>query len=241
MLNVELNGQRYDEPPMSSTSMAAADVDTKCDTLRPSCSQCIRAGRICAGYRDPLLLLFRDETHNFTGHGPDRLSRKSGSVIVETPQASPEPEDCNLTFAPLSPVATFSESIESQATCYFLQNYVWDDSECSKGYLDYLPSLILNTNSAGEALTDAVVSLGMVGLSNANRSSDIMVAARKKYSSALRATNRALSNLEEAKSDRALVTVMLLSLYEVVFQFNHIFFIALVTTVRPIHVILLDL
>ena len=197
--------------------LAATDVDTKCDTLRPSCSQCIRAGRICAGYRDPLLLLFRDETSNFTGHNSHGLSRKSASVNVETPQASPQPEGC--TSSVLSPLATLSEPIESHAICFFLQNYVWDDSEFSNGYLDYLPSLIIDTKTGGGALTDAVVSLGMVGLSNANRSSNIMVAARQKYNYALRATNCALGNLEDAKSDQTLVTVMLLSLYEVVFRF----------------------
>lgn len=34
----------------------------KCDLLEPSCTQCIRANKSCAGYRDQLALKFRDES-----------------------------------------------------------------------------------------------------------------------------------------------------------------------------------
>lgn len=34
----------------------------QCDQKRPSCSQCIRAGQECHGYRDALSMMFKDET-----------------------------------------------------------------------------------------------------------------------------------------------------------------------------------
>ncbi|KAK7403612.1 hypothetical protein QQX98_010624 [Neonectria punicea] len=34
----------------------------KCDKVRPDCSQCIRVGKKCPGYRDQLSLMFRDES-----------------------------------------------------------------------------------------------------------------------------------------------------------------------------------
>ncbi|KAF4984386.1 hypothetical protein FZEAL_430 [Fusarium zealandicum] len=34
----------------------------KCDKVKPECSQCIRVGRKCPGYRDQLSLMFRDES-----------------------------------------------------------------------------------------------------------------------------------------------------------------------------------
>ncbi|KAF5005642.1 hypothetical protein FDECE_7919 [Fusarium decemcellulare] len=34
----------------------------KCDKVRPECSQCIRVGKKCPGYRDQLSLMFRDES-----------------------------------------------------------------------------------------------------------------------------------------------------------------------------------
>ncbi|OBS21127.1 hypothetical protein FPOA_07466 [Fusarium poae] len=34
----------------------------KCDKIKPECSQCIRVGKRCPGYRDQLSLMFRDES-----------------------------------------------------------------------------------------------------------------------------------------------------------------------------------
>lgn len=34
----------------------------QCDQIDPACSQCLRAGKACPGYRDQLSLLFRDES-----------------------------------------------------------------------------------------------------------------------------------------------------------------------------------
>ncbi|TKW59664.1 hypothetical protein CTA1_7448 [Colletotrichum tanaceti] len=34
----------------------------KCDKVKPECSQCIRVGKKCPGYRDQLSLMFRDES-----------------------------------------------------------------------------------------------------------------------------------------------------------------------------------
>ena len=66
---------------------------------------------------------------------------------------------------------------------------------------------------------DAVMSLGMVGLSNTKHASEIMIPAAEKYHLALRATNSALRDVEQAKADQTLITVMLLGLYEVDFTF----------------------
>lgn len=35
---------------------------SQCDKVRPDCSQCIRVGKKCPGYRDQLSLMFRDES-----------------------------------------------------------------------------------------------------------------------------------------------------------------------------------
>jgi hypothetical protein len=36
----------------------------QCSTDRPSCAQCIRAGRVCPGYRDAFDVIFRNETES---------------------------------------------------------------------------------------------------------------------------------------------------------------------------------
>ncbi|KAH7313272.1 hypothetical protein B0I35DRAFT_268717 [Stachybotrys elegans] len=66
----------------------------KCDKLKPDCSQCIRVGKKCPGYRDQLSLMFRDESSKViqkahaqwgVGEGPD------GSPIAPTPASSGSP------------------------------------------------------------------------------------------------------------------------------------------------------
>lgn len=67
----------------------------------------------------------------------------------------------------------------------------------------------------GSALTDVVISLGMVGISNTkSNNSSVMHAAKVKYNRAVSATNRALCT-QDVKADETLITVMLLGLFEV--------------------------
>lgn len=107
------------------------------------------------------------------------------------------------------------DSLESQATCFFFKNYVWEDSQYSRSYFDYLPGIFVAQEPVNAALQNVIISLGLVGLSNARRTLDIMISAKEKYTLAIRATNSALRDVDEAKCDQTLITVMLLGLYEV--------------------------
>ena len=107
------------------------------------------------------------------------------------------------------------DSLESRAICFFFKNYVWEDSQYSKSYFDYLPSIFVAKEPVNAALQNVVVSLGLVGLSNARRTLGIMIPAKERYILAIQATNSALRDVEEATCDQTLITVMLLSLYEV--------------------------
>lgn len=69
----------------------------KCNKLRPECSQCIRAGKTCPGYRDQLSLMFRDETvkvrnkfqdPDSTG-GTDVASSSTATLALTGPDSSP--------------------------------------------------------------------------------------------------------------------------------------------------------
>lgn len=121
----------------------------------------------------------------------------------------PDPEHKNHPF-----LANVSWSIELQAPCYFFANYVLEDTECSKGYLNYLPSLCEN-EGMGSFLMDAITSLGLVGIAMRKQDSNALNLARLKYASALNQLNVALTSNEGALTDQALTTVFLLGLYEV--------------------------
>jgi hypothetical protein len=70
----------------------------KCDKLRPDCSQCVRVGKKCPGYRDQLSLMFRDESSKViqkahaqwgVGEGPEDASpSSSSSSSAASPPAS---------------------------------------------------------------------------------------------------------------------------------------------------------
>ncbi|MCJ1393147.1 hypothetical protein MMC18_006019 [Xylographa bjoerkii] len=138
-------------------------------------------------------------------------------MIVDLPRetrAASESDLLDIDWFAVTPPPALSIPIESQAMCYFFRNYVCEDSRFSKGFFDYLPSIFGSNGAVGSALTDAVVSLGMVGLSNTKNASEIMIHANERYNLALRATNSALRDEEDAKADQTLITVMLLGLYE---------------------------
>ncbi|CAK7210054.1 hypothetical protein SEUCBS140593_000698 [Sporothrix eucalyptigena] len=64
----------------------------KCNKLEPECSQCIRAGKKCPGYRDQLSLMFRDETvkvrKKFEESNTDGFAVTAGSSTGTSPPTS---------------------------------------------------------------------------------------------------------------------------------------------------------
>jgi hypothetical protein len=107
-------------------------------------------------------------------------------------------------------------SPEDQATCFFFQNYVLGGQDMSKGSLDYLSDLY-SSEEIGSGLADSVASLGMVGLANFWKAPNIMSNAAIKYNSAMRSISSQLRDVEQAKSDQTLVSILLMGLYEVLY------------------------
>lgn len=200
------------------------EKDTKtstrqCDQGRPSCSQCIRARRSCHGYKDLSEHRFVDQTQKFVCQGRARASPTpptyTSSVVhseVSSCHLSPESESLAGVISP-----ALRDSLDFQATCYFLRNYSWEGSQSAQGFFDYLPNVINCQGSVGSALTEVIISLGMVGISNTkSNNSSVMHAAKVKYNLAVSAINSALCT-QDAKADQTLITVILLGLFEVSF------------------------
>ncbi|QSZ32375.1 hypothetical protein DSL72_001949 [Monilinia vaccinii-corymbosi] len=196
---------------------------TKCDTLTPSCSQCIRAGRTCTGYRTEADMMFRNQTQHYTkksraqnesrmvvSRGRTRASNAASEIPID-PQLMDESIAQQLVTQTTPSTLELSTSPAEQATCYFFRNYVLEDKSTS-GSFQYLHDIYSN-ELIGPALADSIESLGMVGLANFWKSPDFHLHAHKKYTSALRLVSSRLRN-EEARADQTLVAVMLLGLYE---------------------------
>jgi hypothetical protein len=83
-----------------------------------------------------------------------------------------------------------------------------------KGHIDYL-SDIYSSEEVGSGLADSVASLGMVGLANFWKAPNIMSNAVIKYNSAMRTVSSQLRDVEQAKFDQTLISILLMGLYEV--------------------------
>ncbi|KAI9167330.1 SAGA-associated factor 73 [Paramyrothecium foliicola] len=108
-------------PPPSSISW-------QCDKLRPDCSQCVRVGKKCPGYRDQLSLMFRDESSKViqkahaqwgVGEGPNDSSSSSPSSSSSTSSNSPKSTSSTQASPNVSlsaPVRRFSTASTASST-----------------------------------------------------------------------------------------------------------------------------
>lgn len=108
---------------------------------------------------------------------------------------------------------------DDQATCFFFRNYVLNDYKYGGGDFNFLPEIYAN-EEVGIALSQSIVTLGMVGLAHFWGASNISPQAQAKYNATLRLVSSLLRNIEDAKADQTLIAVMLLGLYEVPDSFH---------------------
>ncbi|PQE05961.1 hypothetical protein CJF30_00004894 [Rutstroemia sp. NJR-2017a BBW] len=205
-----------------------ACAECRCDTLTPSCSQCIRAGRTCTGYRSESDLMFRDQTNHYAKKSRSenesvvvvsKRKRKPARSVELVESAPPSTATQLMQMATCIPLPfELHTPVGDQAACYFFRNYVLGDSS-TNGPFQYLNS-IYNNEIIGPALSDSIEALGLVGLGTFWQSPEMKFQANRKYNSALRLVSSRLRSEQEAKENQTLVAVMLLGLYEVFFSIH---------------------
>jgi hypothetical protein len=183
----------------------------QCDLSTPGCGQCARSHRECFGYRNPVDLLFHDQSEDVAckaqaqAHRPRRtaLRKIARSAVVPKCFNSALPAPICLPFSP-----------ENQAFCFFLNNYPSRSSKTYKTMYDFVPALY-SAEPADSPLVCIVTALGLAGLSCHTDASGLGEAASAWYDKALSKTNQSLRNGVRAKLDQTLLVVLLLGLYEV--------------------------
>lgn len=105
-------------------------------------------------------------------------------------------------------------SLEEQATCYFFHNYVPHEPPEYIVNFSYLADVYAK-ELVNKSLDNVLVSVGMAGLANIRKAPEILTRARLKYTSALPLISQSLRNIDEAKADQTLISVLLLGLWEV--------------------------
>lgn len=120
--------------------------------------------------------------------------------------------DCSFDIV----ASSLTDCLEFQATCFFVRNYAWEGDETSRGPFDYVMRILHSPASVGQALIDAIIALGLAGISmtSDNYNPRVAILAKERYNQALAATNAALRT-EEVAADQSIAAVMLLGLIEV--------------------------
>ncbi|KAH8810849.1 hypothetical protein F5884DRAFT_672830, partial [Xylogone sp. PMI_703] len=101
-----------------------------------------------------------------------------------------------------------------QATAFFFNNYVFTEAWGHHCYFAYLP-IAPNQIDTNKALSGVIVSIGIAGISLTRGDRNIMTNAHKVYSLTLCHTKAALVDSHQIHDYQTMITVLLLSLYEV--------------------------
>ena len=107
--------------------------------------------------------------------------------------------------------------MEEQSACFFIRHFTHSDLHGSRAHLNFLPK-IYGQEPAYSALGDIMISIGMAAMANKFKCPELILAARRKQTSVLRAINVALQDEEKAGKDSTLMTVILLGTFEVSFS-----------------------
>ncbi|KAJ5381084.1 C6 zinc finger domain protein [Penicillium cataractarum] len=185
-----------------------------CDRGRPSCSQCLRANRECSGYQDLQALRIHDQSQEIVAKAQAQARRKSPKTSPRTsPKTSPKPSSPVQSVILSVPMpAAIPASMDEWAMSYIFKLYVGTNQ--SRGLLAYLPNLL--SDDPSPALQATIKAVGLAGMSRVHSLPKMMYSAGVEYSTALIATNRALQDSTEARSDSTLAAVVLLSTYEMI-------------------------
>lgn len=134
----------------------------------------------------------------------------TASSLKSRPCGSPptQPFYSSLTIHQLAP------DWEELATAYFFKNYVLLPNQCRRGYFDFLPGLF-EQSGHDLALKHAVLAVSGSSFANAHRFIEGKIKAQKHYGLALRAIHRNLNEVESAKTDCSLASIVLLQLFDV--------------------------
>ncbi|KAI1412931.1 hypothetical protein F5Y13DRAFT_162107 [Hypoxylon sp. FL1857] len=208
----------------------------KCDKKRPECSQCIRVGRKCPGYRDQLSLMFRDESSKViqkahaqwgSSSSPTEASGSSASASTSSSAAawaressgSASTSESPPAATPLPPRGLVSTRIpkkvdlnmDQQGIQFYINRYLMNHPDSPKTR-DQVATYFLNADAA----QNVMIAVGLAGLSNLQGNKSMNLLARTKYVAALKQTGQLIASNDPAGLVARLRSVITLALFEVV-------------------------
>ncbi|KAL8672685.1 MAG: hypothetical protein Q9168_002869, partial [Polycauliona sp. 1 TL-2023] len=184
-----------------------------------------------SSYRHPDSIIFRSMNATAENHSlkPKRRPRKAVGAKSSAPVSRSESaerqshsSDSDIVLARQS-ARGLSERLttpmptdwDHQAICQFFDDYVITLDRGRGGYLSFLPDFYQQKQHV-PYLTEALHAVSMASLANRTSMPHLVMRARKSYGNALTLVNAALSDMEQAKSDELLASLMLLTKYELI-------------------------
>ncbi|GAM41776.1 hypothetical protein TCE0_042r15154 [Talaromyces pinophilus] len=195
----------------------------KCDLVRPECTQCLRKGLSCPGYRDEMDMRIRMSSAS-TFQVTDRVRRKT------KPREQKTDSEALLEFDVTQTTLERREQMSSKQL-FPLANPMTEswDVHClpfaiSKLQLIYVmgPSVFdtaLNFFEKMEETSHLYLvcrAIGSAFLANMTKTPKAIMGQAKAYSTSLGAVNKAIRDSKEVTSDDLFLSICLLAFYEVV-------------------------
>ncbi|KAI1423595.1 hypothetical protein F5Y12DRAFT_527425 [Xylaria sp. FL1777] len=201
----------------------------KCDKKQPECSQCIRVGKKCSGYRDQLSLIFRDESSKVIQKAHAQWGTP-GSPTDGNPESSSQSPGSTTTALlsrqlPYVPTVAMQEIVTSKIPRRVEPNLD------QRGLKFYVERYLLNHPDSprtpehmelyfgdGDAMRSVMIAVGLAGMSNLLGNKSMNLVARSKYVTALKQTGQLIASASQDQRSimRPLRSIVTLALFEVV-------------------------
>ncbi|KAK6088344.1 White-opaque regulator 1-like protein 2 [Seiridium cupressi] len=189
----------------------------KCDKVKPECSQCIRVGKKCPGYRDQLSLMFRDESskviqkaHAQWGTATTPPSAASASAPsssaswASSPSATTNDTRSPITESPASPAeivlsrnmellspkiqAKVEPTVEQRGLQFFIEQYLMTTPDAPSA-----DRHLAVYSGSSQAMQSVMIAVGLAGLSHKRGDEEMNLLARQKYTTALKQTSQLIA------------------------------------------------
>ncbi|KAI1082195.1 hypothetical protein F5B20DRAFT_26419 [Whalleya microplaca] len=172
----------------------------KCDKKKPECSQCIRVGKVCPGYRDQLSLMFRDESSKViqkahaqwgSSGSPTEAGQASSSALPQSAGSDSSSSTAPPTPHSLIPATVHRKvdlNLEQRGMQFYIDRYMINHPDCPK-----TPEELVRYTAGSGPFQNVMIAVGLAGLSNLQGDKSLNMLARTQYVTALKQMGRLLA------------------------------------------------
>jgi hypothetical protein len=191
-------------------------TDSQCDEAKPKCLRCERARQKCTGYIDTDT--FDARVRYETGLGNRRVTRsrrskqKSPDAVAPVPKRSPPAKKASTKNDESLLEAAVLLFKTAHVASYDSPNFSWNSpsDDCLERWIS-----IISESDEDSSLKQAISAVYNGFYSFISKSKELETAAETSFVAAVSLARAALDDPVESKSDATLLTVLLLSMFEV--------------------------